>query len=189
MHEQERIDELVAGEAFGKRIELRAVSHLAEQLFGTAGRDAEHVDRAARGPDEAGHQVHERGFAGAIRADQAGDAGWDGEVHAIDAQHFAVEARDVVEDDAGIGHCTTSRGWVWRPAAGVDACPTAFIAPPPRREFCATAGRGRSRRSPAGPASSTRWGSPRHARGRRPRRCRDAWAVQTARPRLRRSGG
>ena len=120
MHQQERIDELVAGETFGKGIELGAVSHFAEQFFGAAGWDAEHVDRAAGGADEAGHQVHQRGFAGAVGTDQAGDAGADGEVHAIDAEDFAVEARDVVEDDAGGGLASlaVAGGW-WLVAGGL----------------------------------------------------------------------
>ena len=67
VHQQERIDELVTGEAFGKGIELRAIPHFTEQLLGAVRRDAEHADGAAGGPDQARHQVHEGGFAGAVR--------------------------------------------------------------------------------------------------------------------------
>ena len=108
VQQEERVDELVAGESFGKGVELRAVAHFAEEFFGVVGRDAEHADLAVRGPDQTGHQVHERGLAGAVGADQAGDAGRNGQVHAVDAQHFAVEAGDIVEDNAGLAHRTTS---------------------------------------------------------------------------------
>ena len=45
---QERVDELVAGEAFGMRIELRAVADLDEEVLGIGGRHAEHGDAAFR---------------------------------------------------------------------------------------------------------------------------------------------
>ena len=95
------IDELIAGKPFGKRIELRAVADETEQLFRLIGRDIQNPNIAARWADQAGHQIHERGFAGAIRSDQAGDPGRNREIDAIDAQHVAVKLRDVVEDDAG----------------------------------------------------------------------------------------
>ena len=100
---QERVDELIAGDAARERIELRAVAELAEQLLGIVGRDAEHADAAARGAQQAGHQVHQRGFAGAVRTDQAGDAGRNRQRHAVHAEHVAVELRDVVEDDLLVG--------------------------------------------------------------------------------------
>ncbi len=43
VHQQERVDEFVAGESFGEGVELRAVAHFAEQFFGAVGRDAEHA--------------------------------------------------------------------------------------------------------------------------------------------------
>ena len=49
------------------------------------------------GEDQAGHQVHQRGLAGAVRPDQAGDAGRDVQRDAVHAEHLAVELRDLVE--------------------------------------------------------------------------------------------
>src|ERR1035438_1026354 len=45
------IDELVAGESLGERIELGAVADVAEKLFGLIGPDAKHADVTARRPD------------------------------------------------------------------------------------------------------------------------------------------
>ena len=53
--------------------------------------------RAARRADQAGHEIHERGFAGSVGPNQAGDAGWDGQTHAIHAENFPVEFGDILE--------------------------------------------------------------------------------------------
>ena len=106
MDQQERIDELIAGEAFGKGVELGAVAHLAEEFFGLVGRDAEHADMEPR----EGRIRPVIRFISVVLPEPLGPTrlvmpGGMDEVHAIDAQHFAVEARDVVEDDrsSGIG--------------------------------------------------------------------------------------
>ena len=157
--QQERVDELEAGEPFGKRVELGAVSDHAERASsGRSGGMPSTRISPREGADQAGHQVHERGFAGAVGAHQAGDAGRNGQVDAIDAQHFAVEARDVVEDDAG---ARSSR-------------------PPPRRGSCAPACRGRSARSTASSQTQLhpqRQRLRRAGRGRRPRHWLRAWAA------------
>ena len=54
---------------------------------------------ALGGTQQPGHQVHERGLPGSVGADQAGDARRNRQAHAIDAQHFAVEPRDVLVND------------------------------------------------------------------------------------------
>ena len=46
VHQQEGVDELVAGEPLGKGVELGAVAEHAAELFGMVGRDAEHADLA-----------------------------------------------------------------------------------------------------------------------------------------------
>ena len=51
------------------------------------------------GRQEAGHQRDQRGLAGAVGAEQAGDAGADGHRHVVDRDDVAVPPRDVVELD------------------------------------------------------------------------------------------
>src|SRR5579883_1765089 len=120
VHAQERIEELVAGDAFREGVELRAVADDAAELLGTVGRDAEHADFALRGPDEAGHQVHQGGLAGAVRPDEAGDPGRNREADLVDPEHLAVEARDVRECNKGClrlrsgAHRTTSVPRIFR---------------------------------------------------------------------------
>ena len=97
------VDEFEAGQAFGEGVELGAVADFAKEALGVVGRDAQDRDRAAGGLQQAGHQVHQGGFAGAVGPDQAGDARRDGQADAVDAQHFAIELGDVVEDDFAIG--------------------------------------------------------------------------------------
>src|SRR5215207_3831264 len=58
--------------------------------------------------NQAGHQIHQRGLARAVRADQAGDPRRNVERHTVHAQHLAIELRHFVEDDGG--HDTTSTG-------------------------------------------------------------------------------
>ena len=84
----------------------------AEQLIRLIRAQAKNPDFPAGWPDQAGHQIHERGFAGAVRTNQAGDAGRDGEVDPVHAQHFAVEFGYVVAENlllhGGHAHFTTS---------------------------------------------------------------------------------
>src|SRR6185436_11420588 len=56
------------------------------------------------------HQVHQRRLAGAVRPDQARDAGRDVQRDAIHAEHLTVELRDLLEDDRRLAHRTTSTG-------------------------------------------------------------------------------
>ena len=91
------IDELVAGESFGERIELRAVADVAEKLFRIVGPDAEHADVAARWPDQAGHEVHQRGLTGTVGSNQTGDAGRNGKIDAVNAQHVSIEFGDILK--------------------------------------------------------------------------------------------
>ena len=72
------------------------------------GGNAQDGDLALRRTDQPGHQVHQGGLARPVRTDEAGDAGRNREAHFVDAQHFAVEARDVGEGDEGVAHRTTS---------------------------------------------------------------------------------
>ena len=76
---QKRSHHLESGEAAREGVELRGVAQCAAQPFGIGGWDAQHVNLAASGPDQTGHQIHQRGLAGAVRADQAGNAGRDRE--------------------------------------------------------------------------------------------------------------
>src|SRR5690349_11607140 len=47
--------------------------------------------------DQPRHQVHERRLARAVRPDEARDAGRDVQRDTVDAEHFSVELRDLVE--------------------------------------------------------------------------------------------
>src|SRR5215469_3006336 len=85
-------DEIKAGDAAREGIELRAVTDVSEQLFRLVRWNAEHTEISLRRADEPGDQVHQRGLTGAVRTNQAGDSRRQREVHAIDAQHLAVEA-------------------------------------------------------------------------------------------------
>src|SRR5579862_7395581 len=100
-------NELMAGEASREGVELGGVAEGAAEVLGIVGGDAQDADFAASGADQAGHQIHQRGFAGAVGADQAGDAGGNGERDAIYAEDLAVEAGDVVEEDAVVSHSAT----------------------------------------------------------------------------------
>lgn len=104
---QIRIDKLKSRQAFRKRVELRAVAQNFKQVLRIIGSIAEHLHSAARGLHQAGHQVHQRSFAGTIRAHQTCDPGRNREVHPVHAQNFAVELRNVFKDDA-IAHRITS---------------------------------------------------------------------------------
>src|SRR5690242_14481842 len=97
---QVRIEELVSSETLRIRIELRAIADVAEQFLGLIGTNTQNRDVAARGADQAGHQVHQRGLARSVRAHQAGDSGRNRQIHAIDAQNVAVEFGNVLEHDS-----------------------------------------------------------------------------------------
>ena len=84
-----------------RRVVLRGVSGDAHQRFRIARRDPAHEDLTVVGMDQAGHQVHQRGLARAVRADQARDARRDVQRDPVHAEHFAVELRDLVEDHSG----------------------------------------------------------------------------------------
>ena len=106
-------DELEAGESLGIGIELRGVAEDAEEFLGFIGPNAQDANFAARGADQAGHEVHEGGFAGAVGSDEAGDSGGESERDAVDAEHFAVEAGDIVEGDVVGAHLTTSNARIF----------------------------------------------------------------------------
>src|SRR5688572_2849780 len=106
MNGQKRIDELAAGHASRKRIELRAVSDLAKQPLRLIGPDAEQRDRPARRTQQPGHEIHQRRLPCPVWSNQTGDPGRDLEVDAIHAEYLAVKLGDVVEDDEMICRCT-----------------------------------------------------------------------------------
>src|ERR1017187_3022459 len=87
-HAQEGVDELITGEALGVVVELRAIAHGAAEVLGIFGRYSEHGDLALAGAYETGHQVHQRGLAAAVGANQTGDAGRDCHAVLVDAEHF-----------------------------------------------------------------------------------------------------
>src|SRR5580693_3229990 len=100
---QRPINEIVAVRAGRERVELRAVSDLSEKLDGLLRRKTEDVNRAMGWFDQAGQQVHQRGFARTVGADEAGNPRIDGEIHLVHAENFPVKLGDVVEHDlAGV---------------------------------------------------------------------------------------
>ena len=73
---------------------------MAKEFLRLVGGDAEDADVALRGANEPGHQVHEGGLARAVGSNQTGNARRQREIHTIDAQHLAIEAGDVLQDDS-----------------------------------------------------------------------------------------
>ena len=66
------------------------------------------VMRALARFELAGHQLHERGLAGAVRTEQAGDAGRDRERHVVETDHLAVPLRQMFRGDDGVHQAITS---------------------------------------------------------------------------------
>src|SRR5262249_23292824 len=93
-------DKIEASNAAREGIKLSAITHAAKEFFRLVGRDTHDSDVALRRADEAGHQVHEGGLAGAVGSNQTGDPGGQRQIYTIDAQHLAVEAGDVLKDDS-----------------------------------------------------------------------------------------
>ena len=60
---------------------------------------AEHADRSLARLELPGHELHERRLAGAVRAEQAGDAGRHRQRDVVQADHLAVPLRQVVGGD------------------------------------------------------------------------------------------
>ncbi len=117
---QVEVDEVPPLHAAREALVLRAVADDAEQLLGLVGGEAEHVDSPLGRPQQAGHQVHQRRLARAVGPDERGDAAADREVDPVDAEHLAVELRDVLEQDAVVAahrdaaHRTTSSARILR---------------------------------------------------------------------------
>ena len=66
-------------DATRERIELRAVAYVAEELIRVQRLDSENAERPPGWLNQPGHQVHKRGLAGTVRADQTRDSGWQGQ--------------------------------------------------------------------------------------------------------------
>jgi hypothetical protein len=94
---QIRVDELIAGEPRREGVVLAAVAHPPEELLRLIGGQPENRHPPLARLQQTGHEVHEGRLARAVGADEARDAGPDGEVDPIDAEHLAVELRDVLE--------------------------------------------------------------------------------------------
>ncbi len=57
------VDKFASGKAGREGIKLGAVAENTGKLFGLRWSDSQNADGAVGGPDEAGHQIHERGFS------------------------------------------------------------------------------------------------------------------------------
>ena len=131
-------DERSPGGAARERVELRAVARPCGRRAPGRRAHAQDRDPTAARAHQARHQVHERRLAGAVRPDEAGDARRQRERDAVDAQHFAVELRDVVEDDRALrAHDTTSRARSRLSSSHTQSAQMATQARPggPRREL------------------------------------------------------
>src|SRR5713226_2639839 len=99
METQRPIDEVVAIRAGREGVKLRAVSHLPEELDGLLRGEAEDMNCALRRPDQASQQVHQRGLARAIGADETCNPGLEREAHFVHAENFSVKLGDALEND------------------------------------------------------------------------------------------
>ena len=115
-------------------VQAEALRHVADRRMRLRGIGrhvvAEHIDAAARGAQQAGDQAQQRGLAGAVRPDQAGDHPWlDRGRHTVqrDMRRSAMRAGERVtqriDDDDRLGHRTAGNrmvtGMPWRmPSSG-----------------------------------------------------------------------
>ena len=121
-------DELPPRHTPREGVVLGAVAEVPEQILRPRGGNAEDADLAPGRPQQAREQVHQGALARSVRSDQAGDPGLDHEVHAVDAQHVAVELRDVAQGDVRrAAHLTTSKARTRRYSSAADSAtsPTA----------------------------------------------------------------
>ncbi|CAM5739353.1 hypothetical protein SAFG77S_01449 [Streptomyces afghaniensis] len=94
-------DELLPGEEVVHRLPLGDDADVLVDLLVAPHRLAVEGDRAGGGGQEAAHHVDEGGLAGAVGAEQAGDAGTDGHGDVVDGDHVAEPAGDVVDGERG----------------------------------------------------------------------------------------
>lgn len=159
-HELPAGEEAVHGLLLGHQADLPVDVVVVPDLPAVQGR------RAVRRREESGHHVQQRRLAGAVRAEQAGDAGPDRHRDVVDRHDVAVPAGDLGEFQHALagGHgglvvVTTppsgsaggrpSRPGRSRPAgSGPRRCPRGMLRRPPVR--CRTAPTGRRRRGRTG---------------------------------------
>src|SRR6266446_9856207 len=99
MKTQRPINEVVAIRAGREGVKLRAVSHLPEEFDGLLRGKAEDVNGALRRPDQASQQIHQRGLARAVRADETCNPGVQREAHFVHAENFSVKLGDILENN------------------------------------------------------------------------------------------
>src|SRR5690606_1158604 len=97
---------------------------------------AEHGQRAARRPEQAGHHLHQRRLAGAVGAEQADDAAAQAPAHVGDPEHVAVPLaaavgdHDAHDDPPSPGRCArrtlyamieiAADAWITSDASAID---------------------------------------------------------------------
>ena len=114
----QRRDPVDAGHPVVKRVLFRAEADAAIDRGVAPDRLAEHAHRAFARLELAGDQLHERRLAGAVRTEQAGDAGWDGDGHVVEAGYLSVPLRQML---GGHDHVTTSTPRTRRSSTNTDA--------------------------------------------------------------------
>src|SRR6202040_3427096 len=87
MKTQRPINEIVAIRARRERVKLRAVAYLPEKLDGLLRGKTKNINRAVGWFDQPRQQIHQRGLAGAVGADEAGNPRLEREVHFVHAEN------------------------------------------------------------------------------------------------------
>ena len=95
------VDEIPAGHPFVEGVLLRAEADRAIEGGIVPDRLAEHANCSLAGAKLAGRQLQQRRLAGAVGAEQPGDAGADFERQLVDADDVAVPLGNFVEVDDG----------------------------------------------------------------------------------------
>ena len=116
----QRRDPLEPGHPLVERVLLGAEPDLEVELRVAPDRLAEHLDRPLARLQLTGDQLHERRLAGAVRAEQAGDARRHVDADVVQADDLAVPLRDVLGGDDRRAHVTTSTPRTRRSSTEID---------------------------------------------------------------------
>jgi hypothetical protein len=112
---RQRGHQLAAGELVVGGLVLGAVADAAAHQRIDERVAAVDLDRAAAGPQEAAHQLHQRRLAGAVGTEQADHAAAHGPGDVADAQHRAVPLRAALgDDDRGAHELAPTAPAAWR---------------------------------------------------------------------------
>ena len=97
MNQQKRFYEFAAGQSAREGIELGAITDFGKKLFRLICGRAQYRDAHACRSQQAGHEIHQGGLAGAIRAHETSNAGTQTDVDTIHPEYLAIKLGDVVK--------------------------------------------------------------------------------------------